>query len=70
MTAPRDLRAAIAEAGFTPGRRDVAPLVALLAGDEAVAPAVRRALARADADAVARAIAEALGAGRGEAARS
>ena len=70
MTAPRDLRAAIAEAGFTPGRRDVAPLVALLAGDEAVAPAVRRALARADADAVARAIAEALpGLGEGEAAR-
>lgn len=70
MTAPRDLRAAIAEAGFTPGRRDVAPLVALLAGDEAEAPAVRRALARADADAVARAIAEALpGLGEGEAAR-
>ncbi|MBK9036865.1 MAG: HEAT repeat domain-containing protein [Myxococcales bacterium] len=61
MTDPdRDrLRARLAEAGYTPGRRDVAPLVALI-DDGELAPTLRRALARAPAEVVTRAIAAAL----------
>ncbi|HVK76527.1 MAG TPA: HEAT repeat domain-containing protein [Kofleriaceae bacterium] len=56
------LIAALGQAGYTPGRKDVPPLVALLAGDDAHATAVRRALARADAAVVTGALAPALAA--------
>lgn len=61
MTERGDLRARLAQAGYTPGRRDVAPLVAILAQDADAGPAVRRALARADAAVVAAALVRALG---------
>ncbi len=54
------LRARLVQAGYTPGRRDVAPLVALLAGDADAGAAVRRALARGDATVVAAALVRAL----------
>ena len=53
------LRARLAQAGYTPGRRDVAPLVALIDDDE-LPPTVRRALARAPAEVVTRAVVAAL----------
>jgi len=53
------LRTRLGQAGFTPGRRDVAPLVAMVVGgDDGVA--VRRALERAPAELVARAAIAAL----------
>jgi hypothetical protein len=52
----RALRERLAQAGYTPGRREVAPLVALLAEDEEVAPSVRRALGKADAAVVVAAV--------------
>lgn len=62
MSADDDrLRARLAQAGFTPGRRDVAPLVDLVArADDDVQPLLRRALGRAPAEAVTAAIARAL----------
>jgi predicted RNA methylase len=56
------LRVKLAQAGYTPGRRDVAPLVALLADDADAGVVVRRALARADAAVVVTALVRALAA--------
>ena len=58
--APDELRAKLRQAGYTPGRRDVPPLVALLAADADAGPAIRKALARADADRVTAAVVRAL----------
>ncbi len=54
------LRARLAQAGYTPGRRDVAPLVAMLADDADAGPAIRKALARADVARVTSALIAAL----------
>ncbi|MEZ4403624.1 MAG: methyltransferase [Kofleriaceae bacterium] len=54
------LRSRLAEAGYTPGRRDVAPLVDLVVADAAEPAALRRALARAPAAAVVAAVAARL----------
>lgn len=54
------LRARLAQAGYTPGRRDVAPLVALLLEDADAAPSIRKALARAEPARVTAAIGAAL----------
>lgn len=60
MTDVERLRARLREAGYTPGRRDVAPLVALI--DDELEPSLRRALGRGPAAEVARVIIAALGA--------
>lgn len=54
------LEARLAEAGYTPGRRDLAGLIALAMLDEDAAPRIRRALLRAPAPLVATAAAAAL----------
>ena len=69
MTDDERLRARLREAGYTPGRRDVAPLVAMIGSE--LEPSLRRALGRGPAAELARALIAALAAtdddGRGAA---